>query len=650
MDIVKRICTFCIKGVILGVLFMNRIKKINVIIFFGLIALFLNVILINNNSIRTEAEGLTIDLLDGSDPLDLEELASDDDFYCDFPAGINGVQQNMELITIFGHHIVDVSANHYYFSSIVGYSLTMGEVNEELSSNCKTLTLNEGFYHLTSTDGTFYNIIIFDPVMYFNGQTYHHSELTIPNFEYVGKYTNLPNKLTLDTIPSTVQVPIIEAGNSNSGTFKYECNDLTIFNEDSSKRFNVKSDSTVSISEANLYYVFMNYTIEYPYGTVYSGFRFKITVEDQTGKIKVDDTVYDSSSSVIKIDKKTANVSVNGNTNAVINGYNRNNQYQTFSLSAGNKIELAEGLWNIEVSYSDTTACYVLAIFVPRLKTVYNNVIQYIDLYNSNDLLLPYGTEIIMEYITIGTTSFSMVFYPDGCLATEGEVAVYGFAENPNYFTIDEAYNKGYTASLQWGMDFVIEGIKDAGYFGTYEFEIEGFYLEEELCDIVVNKSIITFDNFNYDSIKSIYNEGSVTYFIGRTSNYDNNLDLAFDNYGVKKTFDEFFYYPIVSPQGLVGEVQLYVKISKENCMSLYLKTETINLSTESENITLNLHQGLSKNEKEEEKALMLSSSNILNHYNEIKPNYLLFVSMIFISAILALEIIIIKKHQKAHN
>ncbi len=176
--------------------------------------------------------------------------------------------------------------------------------------------------------------------------------------------------------------------------------------------------------------------------------------------------------------------------------------------------------------------------------------------------------------------------------------------------------------------------------------------------DAKLNNGQISFTISGNNNIQEEYKNGIAVYFVGKYGNYSTDvlLEDGFKKYGVTYSpsnnmpASKFFEKgAITTPQGLIGNVELYImlKLDDKDTNPLILKSGSINITnTGSANIIFNSSE--TEVASNEVKEITLSTSNIVIKENIRKPNYMLFVSMIIISSLLALEVIVIKKHKKA--
>ncbi len=173
------------------------------------------------------------------------------------------------------------------------------------------------------------------------------------------------------------------------------------------------------------------------------------------------------------------------------------------------------------------------------------------------------------------------------------------------------------------------------------------------LASATLSNGKITFNKASSNNIQEIYKNGTVRYFIGKPDVYDSNLSDAFDKYGVTVSASTFFASAWTTPQGLVGQFKLYVELSGTNLTTIFAKSSAINITNSGTSTT---SFALELDEPPEEKVVdpvvALSTSNIMIKDTALETNYLLFVSMIVISSLLAIEVIIIRKNKikKAHK
>jgi len=160
----------------------------------------------------------------------------------------------------------------------------------------------------------------------------------------------------------------------------------------------------------------------------------------------------------------------------------------------------------------------------------------------------------------------------------------------------------------------------------------------------------ITFSPASSSTIKTNYASGTVVYFIGKSVNYTTaELDAAFNKYGITTTASNFFGSSIVTPQGLTGEVELYVKMTASGKDAIYPRSGkiTIGTTTSTKSFALTVDEPIEEVEPVVTPVVLtsdiLTSENITNG----KSNILLVLGMIIVSMLLAIEVIAIRKSKK---
>lgn len=206
-----------------------------------------------------------------------------------------------------------------------------------------------------------------------------------------------------------------------------------------------------------------------------------------------------------------------------------------------------------------------------------------------------------------------------------------------------------------------------AGNIPTYSSNKVPYSITSSSSDYLIYKYIITPPEFNSlfskaslsegritytfnssNTFKTTYESGTVTYFLGQNNYTD--LDETFSKFGVTVDITDFFENSLISPQGLAGDICLYIKIEIDDLATFNFQSPAITIN-DSETSTVRYFT-IEENQVEQitKEPIALTVSNIVAEENTRKNNGFLFVSMVLIFSLLAIEVIIIRKHQKAHN
>ncbi len=501
-------------------------------------------------------------------------------------------------------------------------------------------------------------------------------------YDTSGNYTEVLFTLILDTTAPVIKCGSITlSSSSTSPSYSKSCS-LVFTDNKALSQYEIYGDVTDAISGT-----------KFTYGTLSTEGSYKIIVKDATGNTTTGYLVIDNTAPSVTCGGTVLSTSSSSPTykNASCSLIITDNQallgvtvsetlsaYEEYTSldSAGTSYTYGtlsdEGIYEILVSDKTGNGVSVY-LTIDKTKPVW---------YTSNVSTISSGSSISFQLTEEKNQSASSGIY-DCSSPTQYMYAWNNSTSAPSYssfvrtFTSNTAYNVSFTTTApivsEQGTYYLWiynVGKDNADNVATYSGKVPDTsmsfassylrysytILPPTMSNIFATASIsngkITFTKATSNSIQEAYKNGTIRYFIGKPDLYDSNLSDAFDKYGVSIAASSFFTSSLVTPQGLIGEVKLYVELSGTNLATIFTKSRSINI-TNSGNSTITFALELETEtpvEEESTKPVTLSTSNIVIKENITKSNYMIFVSMIIISSLLAIEVIVIKKHKKAHN
>ncbi len=465
--------------------------------------------------------------------------------------------------------------------------------------------------------------------------------------------------------------------------YKYFCRELVFEDNDELASFTISGDSSYEMEISGTSYTFSN---TYPY--LRDDGSYTITVVDASGNVATGYLIVDTIAPVISCGNSTIYDTDRVYFNNCVLSFSDNIGFDYYSIyeykntsgtlkyitrGSENTYTLnSEGVYTVnawDLAGNNTVANITMDFTSPswtvssrdypisgeKINVNLNdpNVSSYYTVNdtlcgNCNTSLYQYGWStssssfngtLLDDYYTLGNTLYLEVYAP---IVTDDTGTLYylwifnmGSDMAGNVSTISKYSNTPYSYGTSENSNLI------------FRFKIKPPIFNSLFSSATLSEGIITYTFNSSNPLKTNYENGTVTYFMGQRGHTE--LETAFASYGVKKSFDEFFSELRQSPQGLSGDVCLYIKIESDNLPSYTLISEAITINS-TDTLTINFNLENTPDEQMMSEPILLTSSNIVVKENMFKPNYLLFVSMIVISALLAVEVIIIKKHQKAHN